>query len=901
MFETIELENKLSQSESCCNKKEGASPVNLGVLNLERANLLSLINFNKNIIRAKGSYLYVNKDERYLDFTSQYGAVPFGHNPYFLWQEIISYYSKSSGIMIQPFQSKKSVMLAEELIRLAPGDMKHVTFGCTGAEAVEISFKMAASKTGRTKILSTNNSFHGKTMGAALATGNQYYSEIFYPPHENFSHVPFNDYEQLEKALSTKLFSAFIIEPIQGEGGMVEASKGYLKHCENLCNKYGTLLIVDEIQTGLGRTGTLFSCEKENIKPDILLVAKALSGGIFPISACIANERSWSSEFSKRHSSTFANNDLACSIAFKVLQKITGDRSVLSNINIIGSYLKESLIMLVKDFPGVFKKTSGQGLMQGISLMPWEESESYLICSAGESGYSVPIVSSYLLNEHKIFTVPTLNASDVLRIQPNYMVTKQEVDQLIFALRDVGRLIRNDSFEGIIRSTIGLPPIQSEKNNIRRVLKNNYPSPKGSKLGTFAFLIHPTSTRDIVESMPNGSIAYTKGEANRIVEWSNQLKSINSLASAACHIPAFPSKDSGYIEGWFISCPLLPQELIRLSKLKKMELLQSYIEVAKEKGANVIGLGAYTSIISRSGTSIADCGIPITTGNSYTALTVTNSIRKICDQKDRKLGGQHLAVVGASGSVGRLAALDLGPECARISLIGNIKNKSNTTKLESVAGELLIEIFTGGHSEKRVPLQKELELGGITKKFITGLTQAGNSVSPRDVYLKAQREFFLNKKIDCTFPIEPTNDIKNQLIKCNVVITATSNGEAFLSSELFAPNAIVCDAARPSDLKDQVKGLREDVTIYEGGLVDLPEKIRLGGANLVDLPTGVSLACLSEAMILTMEQVGTNFSLGGTSTLKEAREIYQWGSQHGFSTNLPAVIQTKKQFKKKEI
>lgn len=857
-----------------------------GPLNNERSNFLSLINFNKSISSAKGSYLYSDEGETYLDFTSQYGAVSFGHNPDFLWEEINKQSISSQGIMIQPFQSQGAIELAEELIKLSPGNMKHVTFGCTGAEGVEISIKIAKSKTKRSKILSATNSFHGKTMGAVLATGNQFYSEIFYSDNDAFVHVPFNDLVELEKVLSTEEFAAFIVEPIQGEGGMVESLPGYLNGCQTLCEKFGTLFVIDEIQTGLGRTGSLFACEKEDVQPDILILAKALGGGLLPLSACLSNEKSWSPDFCERHSSTFANNHLSAMVGLQVIRRLSSDKKILDNIKIVGNYLKESLIALVNDYPLIYKSTSGCGLMQGIALESWQGLDSYIACVVSESGYVVPVISSYLLNEHKIFTAPTLNASDVLRIQPNYTVTKDQVDQLIYGLRDIGYLVSNNHFEKIFRSVIGLNKQNSIENEY--IYKNTSPTPYGPKLGTFAFLMHPTTNDDLVESMPGGSMAYSQDDIDHIIEWGNKLKSVNFLATAAHYIPSVQSSKYGYVDGWFISCPLLPNEMMHLTRVQKEKLLSSYVAVAKQKNANVIGLGAFTSVISKSGTAILDCGIPVTTGNSYTALTSTDSIRYICKKQNRNIDKLHFGVVGVSGSVGRLAMLDLGPECNRVSLMGNPKNKANVSSLEVIAGELLVEIFFSG--DKSSPIRIKLESGGVNVEFIRNLFVNKNNETLREIFCKVKGKYISNKGSLENFPIELSNNVSFQLPKCDLVISATSNGKSFITPNMIAENAIMCDVARPSDLIDDISIVRNDVTFYEGGLVNLPNNVKFGEANLVGLPTGVTLACLSEAMILTMKQATHNYSIGGTSSLEEAKQIFQWGKDNGFITHIPKHV-----------
>jgi acetylornithine/succinyldiaminopimelate/putrescine aminotransferase/predicted amino acid dehydrogenase len=865
-------------------------------LNLERAQFLSILNFDASIESAKGAYLYNQQGEALLDFTSQYGAVPFGHNPDFLWQELLKQSALSPGIMIQPLQSSAAAELSVKLTEIAPGQLEHVILACTGAEAVEAAIKMAKSRTSRRKILSTINSFHGKTMGALLSTGNEYYREPFFDSNDDFSFVDFNDLSSLEEALKSEEYAAFIIEPIQGEGGMVVPNPGYLKGCEDICQQFGTLFIVDEIQTGLGRTGELFACQHENINPDILLLAKALGGGMMPISACLANNRAWSKELGQRHSSTFANNSLSATIALAVIDKLIDDDSVLKNVRKMGAYLQDKLNQLVSAYPRAYESVSGYGLMQGLTLSPWLDQDSYMSGAIFEQGYAVPFISSYLLQKHQVFTAPTLNSRKVLRIQPNYLINEKQVDKLMVGLHDIGELISGGLFSELFRNVIGMEskrPVLMPIANAKKQISDELPrAPKATdkKLGTFAFLMHFTNEKDLLKVMPGGMESYTSQEQDQITKWGALVKEVDNQPTPSFYIPMFSSKLGGFVDGWLISTFLTPREMMRLSKAKKKELLDAYMQVAKAKGATMVGLGAYTSIISRSGTLVADHDVPVTTGNAYTALVSTDSIRQVCIDTQRPLAKQHLGIVGVLGSVGRLALLDLATECQTISLIGNSKNQNNVSKLEVLAGEFLVELLSPTSCTQNSVMRDDLVENGVNISIdIQGL-DALVSDDFREVYTQVKMQYEQHNPRDKSFPIILSNDLKSELLQCDIVITATSNGEAFIQPDMLREGAIVCDVARPSDLTSEVMDQRQDVMAFAGGLVTMPEHLRFGRPNIVGLPDGVSLACLSETIILSMSQVARNYSLGGISSLQEARQVFQWGVEHGFGTYIPDTV-----------
>lgn len=233
------------------------------------------------VSHAQGSYLYLEDRSEVLDCLSQYGAVPLGHNNKEINDAVISYLSNNKPAFIQPLMPESTKELSRKLCDLAGEHYGFVVFSNSGAETVEAAFKLARTKTRRSKILSACNSFHGKSFAALSATGSTKYSNDFIVDTENFQKVPFNDILALEAALESKEFAAFIVEPVQGEGGMIPATKEYLDAAHELSLRTGTLLIFDEVQTGLGRTGSMFAKDTWNVQPDILLISKALSGGSY--------------------------------------------------------------------------------------------------------------------------------------------------------------------------------------------------------------------------------------------------------------------------------------------------------------------------------------------------------------------------------------------------------------------------------------------------------------------------------------------------------------------------------------------------------------------------------------------------------------------------------------------
>ncbi|MBG90851.1 MAG: aminotransferase III, partial [Actinobacteria bacterium] len=652
-------------------------------LNTDRKRILKVLNMQKEIIKAKGPYLYDANGSKYLDFTSQYGVHLFGHNPDFLWNELTKLKHESPPNMIQPLENQASNQLADLLIQITPGDMSHVTLTNSGSETVEVAIKMARSRKKKFKILSTTNSYHGKTLGAVLATGNSSYRDAFHPKDPYFQHIPFNDIDTLEEHLSSNDIAAFIVEPIQGEGGINVPADNYLKSCQELCNKYNTLFIVDEIQTGLGRTGDLFACQQQQVEPDIILLSKSLGGGLVPIGACICNKKAWTVEFGIKHSSTFSNNHISSTIALSTINHLLNNPDILLNVQKNGKYLSEQLRKLTLTYPSVFHQNSGRGLLQGIKVHPWKCEDSYFPFTMNNLGLSVPLISSFLLNQHGILTAPTLTSHHTLRLQPNLLIKQSQIERLICGLNDLGDIISKKQFSKLI-STAAQIPLAPHSTKTKHTTPPTLPIKISTekKLGTFSFFIHPTTEDDLIDGLPSNTLCPLDTDSkNKLQQWMSSLKDIQKDACPVYYLPYLPSKKGGYVDGWLISSFLTPKEMIQLPRKEKLNLLSSYIDHAKAVNADIIGLGAFTSVISRSGTLIEHCDIPITTGNSFTALTCTKSVKLTCNQLDRNLSKSSVAIVGAKGSVGRLAALDISQNCKSLFLIGNPENKNAINEL----------------------------------------------------------------------------------------------------------------------------------------------------------------------------------------------------------------------------
>ena len=275
--------------------------------------------------------------------------------------------------MVQPYLAVQAEALGEMLAAAAPGHPRRCVFASSGAEAVEAALKLVRARTGRSLVLAATGAYHGKTLGALSLTARVEHAEGFGPLAPGFDQVPFGDAEALEARLARAPgpFAALFLEPIQGEGGVIVPPPGYLARARELCSRHGVALVLDEIQTGLGRTGRMFACEEEGVVPDLLLVGKGLGGGLFPLAACLVADGWWDERFALGHSSTFANNNVACAVGMAVLRELAGDRDrpgLVAQAAARGERLGAGLRRLAARYPRVVAAARGRGLLWALEL-----------------------------------------------------------------------------------------------------------------------------------------------------------------------------------------------------------------------------------------------------------------------------------------------------------------------------------------------------------------------------------------------------------------------------------------------------------------------------------------------------------------------------------------------------
>ncbi len=370
--------------------------------------VLQFIGFSSFEVEAKGSIVRDSSGREFLDCLGGYGTMSLGHShPKIVaaCKAQLDRMAFSSRVLFNAPQA----MLAKKLAEVTPGELHYSFFCNSGAEAAEAAIKFARIHTKRKKLVSAKGAYHGKTIGALSVSGRDKYKTPFGPLVQDVQTVEFNDIAQLEEAIDEDT-AAFLVEPVQGEGGIYTASNEYLQAARRICDEKGALLVFDEVQCGLGRTGKMWGCDWAGVAPDMMLLAKALSGGAIPIGAVVARREIWEfwNDAPLIHSSTFGGNPLACIAGLATLE-IIEEENLVERCARAGDMLMKGLCETQAKFPHLVKDIRGRGLMIGVEF-PLEDITSLVL--AGLAQRDVLVVPYTFNNPTVTRFEPPLNISD---------------------------------------------------------------------------------------------------------------------------------------------------------------------------------------------------------------------------------------------------------------------------------------------------------------------------------------------------------------------------------------------------------------------------------------------------------------------------------------------------------
>lgn len=838
-------------------------------INEYRQNLLNKFKISLNPQSAKDNIFYLSNGQIAYDYLAQYGAVPFGHNPEFLKEAIQNYFSSNQASFIQPNIHPKVEEFATTLIESVNSNLysRCITTN-SGAETVEAALKLARIKTGRRKVLGIFKGFHGKTFAALSASGSNRFKMPYIHDSDSYEYVNLNDTDALINKLSTNEFAAFIVEPVLGEGGMLPATCEFLKLAVELCEKNGTMSIFDEIQTGLGRLGDICAAKKYKIFPDCILFSKALGGGIVPIGAVIYKEQFYDFNFDKKHSSTFANNSLSATVALNVINHLNNtENKIYENVNNLSKYLDERIRNLTDQHSDIINFT-GQGLMRAFEFYNKEAQQNILINFCQNNGSLAYIICGFLLKNHNIFVMPLLSQPCSIRFEPPLNINSHDIDRFINALEEICKIIKNGRYDVLFGNLIDIDKDSLPDLSISfpvsyvddtKIAEINYKTvDKNLNAGkTFAFFIHATSAEDLVNTFPY-SIKQNFND-NQLRQLADEILDIARIDYSP-DVGAFFSvyNDKTYANGMFIFSPLSPKDMMRLNEKEKLDLMLEYLQVAEENGAELVGLGAYTSVIANGGTSILPHAnnLTVTNGNSLTALSTVESLFSLIE--DKNVEDACAVIVGARGSVGKIAVSGVAHKYGNLILLG--RPGSELKIQQDIIPYLIQSCLTTDYQ--------------ISKNSF--FDKLSSYLSTTD-YKKINFDKLVDDFLELGLSLEV--DYQIAFSKADAVISATSEGKGFLNTKYLKKSALVFDAARPFDFVND-----DDFKIYEGGLVRQPNEVFYSDCNMVKAPAGINLACLSETIALALDNTEEHQSIGKSIDFKKASNILNIAKKQGFKS-----------------
>ncbi|MBL8953349.1 MAG: aminotransferase class III-fold pyridoxal phosphate-dependent enzyme [Myxococcaceae bacterium] len=786
-------------------------------LNPTLKRLLSMCGMDRKWARASGCELWDESGRRFLDFYAQYGAVALGHNAPRLVRALREALDEREPAMVQPYRAPHAEALATALCGAAPPGLDRCIFTTSGSESVEAAIKLVRARSGRRLIVSAEGSYHGKTMGALAATGQRHHAEGFGDAPPGFLHVPFGDVAALEQVFAAHGpdVAAVLLEPVQGERGVFPAPAGYLAEARALCTRHGAALVLDEVQTGLCRTGPFFACAAEGVAPDVLLVAKGLGGGLMPLGAMLCTEPWWDEHFALSHSSTFANNNLACRVGLEVLAML-GD--LVPSVEVRGERLQAGLEGLAARFPNTVAAVRCRGLLGAIELKPPSEEVGLFFNYLHEQSVYAYAVASAIAAESGVLVLPALGKGNVLRVAPPLTVCGSELDEGLEGIAAVLERLERGELSLLPRTLGAFEP----RRDVVATEPVRLPAAEPIREGrVWAFLSHYTRAEDVRVTEP-ALASCTAAELERFTDFAAALPFGVTVRAAP-----LTSKAGATARGFVLSAGMTPQRMFEVGRRRVEAEVQRAVDLAASLGAQVVGLGGFTTPYSRRGAAVLGRGAAVTTGSALTAGMAVAAVQRVVERRGFAFGELEVAVVGARGSVGALCT----------QLVARLK-------------------------------PRRLVLIGNPVSGTKALKQLAARVDLRDV--------------------EVTTGLE-RVARARVVLSATGAMRPVLDQAPIASGTIVCDVARPPDASPRLRA-RRDVTVIDGGLVALPDpNVRFGPGSLQGLPAGVALACLSETILLALAGEPRDRGIGDDVDVSEVDEVMALAERHGFRLAEPAT------------
>jgi predicted amino acid dehydrogenase len=579
-----------------------------------------------------------------------------------------------------------------------------------------------------------------------------------------------------------------------------------------------------------------------------MTLAKALGGGLVPISACLLSGRAYTKDFAFKHSSTFGGNGLATRVGLRVVERLASDPSVMENVARQGSYLKRGLRAIQREFGSVVREVRGRGLMLGVEIAidpsTIERGRGSFMALLGD-GLGA-FAASHLLNHGRVRVAPAMNGGNILRVQPPLTITREECDWILRAFRDTAAVIASGRSDRLLAPILGSAARARPASHVYEV-----PAPvveaKEAPDGRFAFIVHMLDSKSLVEF--DGTLGSLS--PSEIETLSHRFEdSAKPFIGSRVRVES----PTGQVAiGDFVFLPKTSAQLLRLSPDEAFDDVSRAVSLAKDHGARIVGLGGYTSVITQNLRGLLKLGVALTTGNSYTVVSAVDAAMEASRLTGRKLEDHSAAIVGGAGSIGSALGAMLAERVASLVLVGRAGDEAAARSRYAV---ILARMVRHLAQQRR-----------------RGATYPNGSLADRlarlrcsDALVEADGRLRLGADAERAvledtqdLPIRWTTDLARAVGDSDLIFLATSSTEHLLVSDMVRSGSVICDLSRPPNVPEEIYH-REDVVVIDGGIVEVPGRPSLGFH--FGLASGLAYACMAETMMLALEHRYEHTSLG---------------------------------------
>lgn len=855
-----------------------------------------------------------------IDMLGGYGATLFGHNHPALVAVMQDALAAKRPQFVQMSNRTAAGTLARELGRqvgVLTGDDYIGVLGSTGAEIVDAAIKhvlmewvarrrawldaqgASATPVGDVApvLLAVEGSYHGKTLGAYAVTWNAPgRAEIGLEGPFDVVWLKRGDASDVRRAFEENWveprdggaagrwnrIAGVFVEPVQGEGGIFALPREFLTAIREQADAAGCPVVVDEIQSGLGRCGNLLASSLLGLKGDHYLFGKALGGGLTKSAALLVSAARYQTGFGFVHTSTYGEDDHSALVGLRALKLIEEDR-LAARAAEAGAYVLERLGELRTKYPGVIADVRGQGLMIGVELAEQADNSSSLIRGLTRQSLLAVIVTGCLLHKHGIRVGTTLSRPSTLRLEPSAYVSRRDLDAVVGALADVCRIISTGAAGEL---TGHLARIETPLGSSRYQVRREMPRPEQA------------SASGAVDPLHRGTAVFLGHmiDADDIGQWDASLMSLDRegrerLAKRIAHpiavmrtpIRAETAETVEFaVHSLGVTSPVIERAFRSGDRDGIVTLVNNAIGNFAQNGVRVVGLGGLLSVVTANGLDVVKRhpSLIVTTGNTYTVALSIEAVLKAMAECGIDPAGTRLGVVGAGGNIGSTLVRVLADRFMRLKLVGR---KANLSRVERTAEKIYEDAWQRWAADGA-------RAGGIAAALaetgvLSGLSPAGNGAAPPGE-TGARVRAALIEKYGRDPLIAITDGIEN-LYDCPVIITASNSTEPIFRTDNVGPDLrLLCDISVPSDVDPQLIAARPDVKVIRGGVARAPNGARFT-VQSAGLPEGHLLACMAETAILGLAGA-SGYPTTGEITPDGVRASAALGQKYGFSLGYTA-------------